>query len=177
MACDLTVGRDQPCKDTVGGITNVYFINSGDLPLSALTFESVGDSSSTITAITGTPSAWKYEVRDGSSFVQNINSSDENGTSFFEQVVELMLHKLSATDHKEIKMLTFGRPHVIIEDNNGNYFLAGLEHGMSVSGGTVATGANMGEMSGYTVTLTGRERYFANFLSADAFADLSINGL
>ena len=25
MACDLTLGRKEPCKDVVGGIKNVYF--------------------------------------------------------------------------------------------------------------------------------------------------------
>lgn len=159
MACDLSLGRLEQCKDSVGGITAVYFVNNGDL--GAATYD-VTDTD-VITAIAGTPSAYKYDLRDGSSFVQNINSSDENGTSFFEQVLELMLPKLSVADHKEIKLLTFGRPHVIIEDNNGNYMLAGLEHGLSVSGGTIATGANMGEMSGYTITLTGRERVPANF--------------
>lgn len=159
MACDLSLGRLEKCKDSVGGITAVYFVNNGDL--GAATYD-VTDTD-VITAIAGTPSCYKYDVRDGCSFIQNINSSDENGTSFFEQVLELMLPKLSVADHKELKLLTFGRPHVIIEDNNGNYMLAGLEHGLSVSGGTIATGANMGEMSGYTITLTGRERIPANF--------------
>ena len=27
MACDITDGRVLPCKDTVGGLKNVYFIN------------------------------------------------------------------------------------------------------------------------------------------------------
>jgi hypothetical protein len=34
----------------------------------------------------------------------------------------------------------------------------GLEHGADVSGGTVVTGAAMGDLSGYTLTLTGMEK-------------------
>ena len=159
MACDLSLGRLEQCKDSVGGITAVYFVNNGDL--GAATYD-VSDTD-VITAIAGTPSAYKYDVRDNCSFVQNITSSDENGTTFFEQVLELNLPKMSVADHKELKILSWGRPHVIIQDNNGNYTLAGLEHGLSVTGGTIATGATMGDMSGYTLTLTGRERIPANF--------------
>ena len=31
MACDLTSGRKVPCKDVIGGIVRVYFIDFGDL--------------------------------------------------------------------------------------------------------------------------------------------------
>jgi len=27
MACDLSLGRKEPCKDVVGGIKNIYFVN------------------------------------------------------------------------------------------------------------------------------------------------------
>ena len=30
MACDLTKGRKEPCKDVVGGIKNVYFVDFAD---------------------------------------------------------------------------------------------------------------------------------------------------
>ena len=30
MACDLSLGRKEPCKDVVGGIKNVYFADFGD---------------------------------------------------------------------------------------------------------------------------------------------------
>ena len=31
MACGLNLGRKEPCKDVVGGIKNVYFVDFGDL--------------------------------------------------------------------------------------------------------------------------------------------------
>jgi hypothetical protein len=30
MACDLSLGRKEPCKDVVGGIKAVYFADFGD---------------------------------------------------------------------------------------------------------------------------------------------------
>ena len=81
--------------------------------------------------------------------------------------------KLTKEDHKTIKLLSFGRPHVIIEDNNGNLLLAGLEHGADVTGGTVVTGGAMGDMSGYTLTLSAMEKIPANFLD-DTLAAVGI---
>ena len=160
MACDLSLGRLEVCKDSVGGLKNVYFVNYGEL--GEITYN--GTDSDVIDAVAGTPDAYKYELKGASTFTQNINSSRENGTTFFEQVLELTFKKLTVKDHKELKLMAYGRPNVIVEDNNGNFFLAGLEHGCDVTGGTIVTGAAMGDLSGYTLTLTGMEKVPANFL-------------
>jgi hypothetical protein len=67
-------------------------------------------------------------------------------------------------DHKELKLLTWGKPQVIVEDNNGNFFYCGLKRGMEVTGGTIATGTNLGDASGYTLELKGEEPIAANFI-------------
>ena len=163
MACDLTLFRDEPCKDIVGGIDKLYFVNYGDVTPATTTVDATDE----ISAVTGTPSAYEYEVKDATSFTQNIQSDRSTGTTVFEQVLEVTLKKLTVADHKELKLMAWGRPHVIIKDNNGNFFLAGFEHGMDVTGGTIVTGAAMNELSGYTLTLTGMERTPANFLGTD----------
>jgi hypothetical protein len=160
MSCDISRGRLEECKDSVGGISAVYFVNKGDL--GAITYD-VTDTD-VIDAVAGTPSAYKFDVRGTSSFTETLTVSRDNGTTFFEQVMELVLPKLTKKDHNTVKLLAYGSPHVIIEDNNGNFFLAGLEYGMDISGGSIATGAAMGDMSGYTLSFTGMEKVPANFL-------------
>jgi hypothetical protein len=170
MACDLSLGRKEPCKDVVGGIRAVYFTDFGDLG-------TVTETDDEITDLSGTFTAFKYEVKGNSSFEQNITSSRENGTTFFEQTLNLTLHKLSKEDNKELKLLAYGRPHVAVEDYNGNVFVMGLQHGADVSGGTIVTGAAMGDLSGYTLTLSAMEVKPANFVasptSADPYAGMS----
>ena len=171
MACDLTRGRKEPCKDVVGGIKAVYFIDYGDITISY-------DSTNTdVIDDLGAVTAYKYELKGNSSFEQAITSSRENGTTFFEQTLNLTLKKLSKEDNKELKLLAFGRPHVVVEDYNGNAFVMGAEHGAEVTGGTISTGAAMGDLSGYTLTLAASELQPANFLegatSADPFAGLT----
>jgi|14_taG_2_1085336.scaffolds.fasta_scaffold04177_2 hypothetical protein len=177
MACTIGSGRTEPCKDVVGGLKAVYILNfetadysvsenSADSALNVARLDNVGTDAS------NEAQAYKYELKGASSYTENIQASRENGTLAFEQVLELQLKKLTKQSHKELKALSFGRPHVIIEDYNGNLFLAGREHGMEVTGGTIVTGTAMSDMSGYTLTLTGMERKPAQFLTAgDDVAD------
>lgn len=161
MSCDkFSLGRLEPCKDSVGGLKAIYFVNFGDL--GAITYDVTN--TDVIDAVAGDPDAYKYDIKGTSTFTQNIQSDRATGTTAFEQVLEITLKKLTVADHKELKLLSYGRPQVIVEDYNGNYFLAGLEHGMDVTGGTIVTGGAMNELSGYTLTLTGMERVPANFL-------------
>jgi len=168
MACTLTRGRAVPCADVVGGLKNVYFVDFGGLGTVTKTDEEItnltGDSSNGLTA-------YKYELKGNSSFEQNITSSRENGTTFFEQTLNLTLTKLSKEDNKEIKLLASSRPHIAVEDYNGNVFMMGTEHGCDVTGGTIVTGAAMGDLSGYTLTFSAQEREAANFMDSDTIDD------
>lgn len=170
MACTIGSGRTEPCKDVVGGLKNVYIINfessnydptddSADSSLEIKGLSRVGTSGAALV------DAYKFQLKGNSSYTENLQASRENGTLAFEQVLELQLKKLTKESHKEIKALSFGRPHIIVEDYNGNLFLAGREHGMEVTGGTIATGTAMSDMSGYTLTFTGMERKPSQFIN------------
>jgi len=179
MSCDISLGRKEVCKNSVGGLNAIYFINYGDVDVNDYTYD-VTDTDM-ITDINGaaTINAYKYELKGTSSFTENINSSRENGTTFFEQVLELTFKGLTVEMHKEIKLLSYGRPIVLVEDNNSNFFLAGLQHGCDVTGGTIVSGAAMGDLSGYTLTLTGGEKIPANFVdvASGSATDLLTVGL
>jgi hypothetical protein len=163
MACDLTRGRKEPCKDVVGGLKNVYFVDFGDLGTVTLTADEITN----MTGTSGDLTAFKYELKGSSSLEQTVTSSRENGTVFFEQTLNLSLHKLTKEDNAELKLLAYGRPHIAVEDYNGNVFMMGLENGADVNGGTIVTGAAMGDMSGYTLTFAAQEKAPANFMDSD----------
>lgn len=165
MSCNLTRSRSLPCKDSVGGIKAVYFADFGDITIAydATDTDLVED--------LGTVTVFKYDVKGANSFEQAITSSRENGTTFFEQTLNITLPKLTKEDHKELKLLTFSRPHCIIHTYNGDAFLMGAEHGAEVTGGTIVTGTAMGDLSGYTLTLSASEQTPANFLEGATEAD------
>lgn len=170
MACLLSKGRQEVCKDTVGGLKNVYFANF-DIEPADITYD--GTDTDLITAITGISNLYKFELKGNSSFIQNINSSRENGTTFFEQVLSLELKKQDVATTKEIKILSYSRPHVIVEGNDGQYFIAGLLRGMDLSAGTIESGSELGGYNGYKITLTGQEKTPANHLDCTTEAALA----
>ena len=158
MACQLSTGRTLPCKDSVGGLTAVYFANYGTLgTLTVVAGE--------LTAIQGTPDLFKYDIKGNSSLEQTITASRENGTSFYEQTLNLTLTKLDVETQQELVEIVKARPHVFVEDYNGNYFLVGAVHGADVTGGTIVTGAAMGDLSGFTLTLSAMETLPAYFVT------------
>ena len=138
MSCLITKGRLEPCKDSVGGVQAVYFVDFGDLGTPTYATDSdeiTGFSEATI-------NAYKYVVKGNSSLEQTITSSRENGTTFYDQIVSLTFKKLSPDSHDQLALIAVARPHVIVEDNNGNAFMVGLEFGADANGGTIATGIN-----------------------------------
>tara|TARA_B000000477_G_scaffold6822_1_gene5519 strand:+ start:11925 stop:12464 length:540 start_codon:yes stop_codon:yes gene_type:complete len=161
--CLITEGRIEPCKDSVGGLTKVYFANFGTL--GAITYTNPGSSAQITSFASGT--VFEYDLKGTSSFDQTITSSRDNGTTFYDQLLNLTFHKLDYETNDQIALIATARPHAIVEDNNGNLFVAGLEYGMDCNGGTIVTGAAMGDLSGYTLTMQGMEKLPANFIAGD----------
>ena len=170
MACLLANGRAEVCKDTVGGLKNLYIANF-DIQAADVTYDATN--TDLITAITGIANLYKFELKGNSTFLQNINSSRENGTTFFEQVLNVELKNQDVATTKSIKILAYGRPHAIIETNDGQYFIAGLLRGMDVTAGTIENGTALGDFSGYKLTFTGQEKTPANHLDCTTESGLA----
>jgi hypothetical protein len=171
MSCDLANGRLEVCKDAVGGIDAVYFINYGDYAYPAdVTYVSTTD---TISAVANVTALYKYELKGTNSFEQVYNSSRENGTTFAEQTLTMTLKKQDATTHKSVKLLAYGRPHVVIKNRNNQFFLAGLEHGMELTTANASNGTAMGDLNGYTLTFVGQEKIYANLIDCETEAELA----
>ena len=168
MACSLTTGRKVPCKSAVGGIKTIYFADYGTLGDATIV---AGE----ITGLAGTPDFFQFDVKGSSALETAINSSRENGTTFYESTLTMSLTFQDKATQEELKLIAHARPHVAIEDYNGNFFLLGLDHGAEVTGGSITSGAAMGDLSGYSLTIVAQETappYFVtgSVITADASA-------
>jgi len=174
MACDLTRGRSLECKDKIGGLEAVYFMNDGDIVHTDITYD--GTDTEKITSITGTQRVFHYDLKnDACTFTQNITSDRATGTTYFEQVLELTLPNLTVADHKELKLLAYGNPKIVVRDKNDNFFIMGLKFGADCTGGTAVTGGAMGDLSGYTLSFTAMEPTMANFFNDTTESGLATN--
>lgn len=162
MACALTTGRKLPCKESVGGLSTVFFGDFG-------TLGNLTTTSGEVTAISGSPALFQYDLKGAtSSLTTNVISSRDTGTTHYETTLEITLTHLDKATAEELKLIAKARPHIFVKDNNQtpNYFLVGKEQGAEVTAGTVVSGANFGELSGYTLTFQAIEAIPPLFVTA-----------
>lgn len=167
MPCTVSLGRLEGCKDQVGGLTAVYFANFDEVTFAAIVDGEIAS------VVETTPAIYKYDLRGTSTFDQTITSDRNNGTTFAEQTLTVSLKAQDATTHKEVKALAWGRPKIIIEDNNGNFFVAGSEYGCEMTG-TTSTGAAMGDKTGYELTFVAMEKELAPFYTGTVSTDFAV---
>ena len=172
MPCALTQGYTLDCRDSLGGLTEVYFIEASNIT-------SYTEASGVITALVKAAGKrfYKYELVKGtSSFVENINSSVENGTIFYQQELTLILNKLQVNTRNEILLLAKNLLDVVAKDNNGNFWYLGLTRGMDVTAGSGQSGTAEGDRSGYTLTFTGKEPAMAHSVASGVSSVLTTAG-
>tara|TARA_Y100001937_G_scaffold81371_1_gene110051 strand:+ start:662 stop:1228 length:567 start_codon:yes stop_codon:yes gene_type:complete len=176
MSCDIIGGRTEQCKDAVSGLHAIYLINYGDIAFedsSNITY-GTGENTDEITAITGgTNNIYKFELKGNNSFEQTINSSRENGTTFFEQTLTVQLKRQDVKSTKNVKLIAYGRPRIIVHARGDQFFLMGLDQGCDVSAGTISSGSALGDFNGYSLTFTAMEELPANFINCSSESALT----
>ena len=181
MACDLSLGRQEVCKDSVGGLQAVYFMNfttasfqEDILPDNIAENPEYGE----ILGFPAGTTVYKYELKGTSAYTETVNSSRDNGTTFFQQEVTIALKKLTNQMTTELKTMAFGRPIIVVHTNAGDALLVGLRNGTELTAGTIQTGAGLGDLYGYNFTMTGTEPNQAQFLYGstknDPFENLTV---
>ncbi len=68
MACTLTTGRKLPCKTGFGGVKKIYFADFGTLGTVTV------DADGTISAFSGSPAWFEFDVKGNSSLESTVNS-------------------------------------------------------------------------------------------------------
>jgi len=153
MACDISLGRLEPCKDSVGGLKAIYFINYDSSYYTDKSLSAGEELQDLGTAF----NLYKYDLRGANNVDETNELSKENGTSFWTAAGTIALKKQDAVTRKELKLLSYGRPVVVTEGYDGVYKAYGLENGCDVQVGT-ASGAAMGDFNGYNLTIAAQEK-------------------
>ena len=179
MSCLIANGRTEQCKDSISGLQAVYFANFG-ITADDVTYSGVspdfGDDITAISASGANPpitALYKYELKGANTFEQNIQSSRENGTTFFEQTLTIQMKRQDVATHKNVKFLAYGRPHIIVHTRSNQWFVMGLFEGADVNAGKVSTGTQYGDFNGYELTFVANEKLPANFLTDGSGLDLA----
>jgi hypothetical protein len=163
MACNLTSGRPEVCKESIGGIQGVYFINYTTGSFSVTTDPTT--TQRTLTALPSGSTLYYYQLKGNSNYTETVTTSRDNGTTFFSQALVLNLKKITNEMTTQLKLMSYGRPQIIIWTNNGDAFLVGEKLGADVTAGSLQTGGALGDLYGYSITFTGMEQFPATWIS------------
>ena len=95
-----------------------------------------------------------------------------NGTTFFNQVVNLVLSRRENTKRQFIEKLVDGQKQllIVVLDSNGKYWLFGLYEGSYITAIEGGSGTAKADQAGYSVTFTSMEPEQAYEITANAIA-------
>ena len=172
MACAIVQGREIDCRDSVGGVLEVYLTE-----FTNVTQTNITSSSGVVTAATCSSGKrfFTYQLeKENATFMAKDTVSVENGTFYNETTLTFSLKKMSASLRNNIRTLAQNRLHIIIKDANGVYWWMGQTNGADLITAEGTTGKAMGDMNGYTLSFTGKEPQAPNTVSAAIVATLQI---
>ncbi len=166
MACTaLTKGRGLDCNRISGGIKYVYFgvYDQFDAPIETT---GIVQSGGEITDIEmGANVLYRYTMPLGTaSLSESITGSRENGTIFYTPTLNVILNRLTKEDQNQIKLLgattvvAFAQLNATLTNGHDVIVGLGVENGLQLNAGTMDSGANWGDRSGYSLNFDGIEQ-------------------
>jgi len=160
MGCVITKGRGYFCGGQVGGIKKAYLLSFyDDDVITAVTTD--GDGAVTgVTTASGTPATFfEFDLdRQASSFNQTIVTGN-GGAVAYQSDLDLKMSHDSEESWLRMQNVVEGLWQILIEDNNGVFYLLGVKNGVQVVGGTYAHGGDVayGDYVGYEIQMQGAE--------------------
>lgn len=174
MACELDAGYQWECLDRNGGISEAYIIKLQDFD--DTTPYTVTDGQVTDITLKSGKRAWKFELSDNASTATSTPSANrENGTSWADQSVTMVLNDNKKATRNLIASLVKMHFAVIVKQNAGNeYKILGIDRGLTVDTAENAFGTTLDERNGYTITASGQEKQDAYDVDPTIVANLLI---
>jgi len=170
MACALTQGYTLDCKDSLGGVKNIWIANFNNV-------SGVTASNGVISAISKANNGrfWLYQqYRDTAEAFEDIAGDPINGTVLYNQTVSLALRKMQASVRNEVKLLAAALTVMVVQDRNDKYWYYGETMGLDLNTGKIATGKAGPDKNGYDLTFTAGEPSPAQEVNSSVIATLTV---
>lgn len=146
--CIIDSGYDLGCFGT-GGVKKIYIANFSGSATYTL------DADDIITTASNGNTFYEFEQDiETALFNESVNPSRENGTTFYESTVSIKMFNNDATVRNLVKALAKAPLTVLIEDNNGVYWLMGTDTAVRATEGSRGFGQAFGDMNGAMLTFT-----------------------
>lgn len=154
-------GYSKTCRDVQGGILKFWVTEHANL-------ESYTEASGVITAITLTAGKkfWLIEQElNTASATATPQSNRQNGTTFVEDIVNMVLHKQTASINYWLRSMAHQDLLIVAQHQTGTNFVYGVRNGMSLEPSESPTGVASGDLNGYNLVFRGEEPYMPMSIS------------
>jgi len=154
MACNLTQGRTLDCRSNTGGIEEILIANFDDITITSAP-------AGVLTGLTQAAATnfYRYNLeKENASLVETHTGSLENGTNFYDSVLDFTTKNLTASESQELTLIDQARLFCIVKTNNGKYWTVGAYFAADKLTGTSVSGKGFGDMSGYSYSITAKEK-------------------
>lgn len=160
MACALTSGRTEPCKDAVGGVKKLLFMDYAETNFTV----SAGQATAIDIGIT---EVFEYvTVADNNTFTESLVSDKNAGTTVNTQTLEVRLKKQGYQSAAELLLLAKARPIIVVVGYDGTYKVMGRTEGADLTASNIQSGGARADFNGYDLTFTATETELAPYLDA-----------
>jgi hypothetical protein len=169
MACVLTQGYNLDCRDSYGGVKEIYIAETSSIT-------AITASAGVITAIdkTGTKVFFKYNlVAHTAEADQELTPSRENGTLMVKQSIKFPINKMTVAVRNELLLLAQNRLNIVVVDNNGIGWLFGEGNGMMLAPSTAKAGKLLGDRNGFELSFESDEKTLAQQVDAATLLTLT----
>lgn len=172
MACALTQAYNLDCRDSFGGVKEVYIMEHANA-------STITAAAGVVTGITKEATKLFYEyklIAHTAEADENLTPSRENGTFSVVQSVKFPINKMTVAVRNELLLLAKNRLLIVIVDNNGIGWLYGKEFGMMLAPTSAKTGKVLGDRNGYELAFEGTEKELAMQVDAATLLTLETAG-
>jgi hypothetical protein len=159
MACVcanlLTEGIDVLCENNAGGVLDILVADKCQIADYTESSPGVVDS---ITMETGAQFYRIETQRLTASFEENETNNFDNGSKFFDHILNIVVARRDVARRNAIAGLGAGQKDLVflVKDSNSTWWEMGLEEGIKLLTSTGGSGTKKEDLNGYTIQFTGQ---------------------
>jgi len=173
MPCALTQGYNLDCKDSYGGVKDIFIMELANAA-------TITSAAGIVTAITKSSAKlfYKYSliVNTGEGN-DTLTNSRENGSTIANQTISFPINKMTVSVRNELLLLAQARLLIVLVDQNGSGWLYGRDNGMMISTISAKTGKTLADRNGYELAFEGTEKELALNVNAATLLTLQTAGV
>lgn len=158
MACKTLQEILKDCLPNAGGIVK-FWINNGDAIDPASVTTAAGIVTAATLELTASPFVEFQFNPNTSNYVENSTIDLATGTTFYEDIITLVLNRREAAKREKLLLIADGQPTltIIVKDSLGLHWIFGLnDDKMYLTGNEGGSGTAKSDLNGYTLTFTGQ---------------------